>query len=52
MAWLVLLVVFLLALVEWLVGPLLQAGQALFSLRNLIWLPALLLVWALTAKRP
>ncbi|MEN9876975.1 MAG: hypothetical protein RLZZ158_14 [Cyanobacteriota bacterium] len=52
MGWLVLVVVFLLTLVEWLVRPLLQAGQALFSLHNLIWLPPLLLVWALTAKRP
>ncbi len=52
MAWLVLVVGFLLVLVEWLVRPLLQTGQALFSLHNLIWLPPLLLVWALTAKRP
>jgi len=49
-AWLVLFVVLLLAWFEWILQPLMLTLQGLFSLRALLWLPGLALVWLLLAS--
>ena len=48
--WLVLFVVLLLAWFEWLLQPLMLTLQGLFSLKALLWLPVLALVWLLLAS--
>ena len=51
MAGMVLFVALLLALFDWLLQPLMFLLQGLFTLKLLLWLPLLLVVWLL-ASRP
>jgi hypothetical protein len=51
MAGIVLYVALLLALFDWLLQPLIFFLQGLFTLKLLLWLPLLLVIWLL-ASRP